>query len=143
MGRFDLRPFSEVTTEGSVEQASLDPAEESRDREMIDPQLRSGSHQIDVGLDETRLSKIKDLPKEIGVMLLTAGVVGFILPGPGAPAIIAGGLVLWPEAFGRLESWLERFHPQVHREGVRQINRFLDDLEKRYPRSAPDKAGRS
>ena len=41
-------------------------------------------------------------------MLLTAGIVGFILPGPGTPAIIAGGLALWPEAFGKLETWLER-----------------------------------
>jgi hypothetical protein len=80
-------------------------------------------------------NKIKDLPKEVGVMLITAGIVGFILPGPGTPAIIAGGLVLWPEAFGKLEAWLERSHPKVHRKGMQQINRFLSDLQKRYPYS--------
>ena len=68
-------------------------------------------------------------------MLITAGIVGFILPGPGTPAIIAGGLALWPRAFGKLESWLERRNPGLHRQGVQQINRFLDDLEKRYPNS--------
>ena len=44
-------------------------------------------------------------------MLITAGIVGFILPGPGTPAIIAGGLALWPRAFGKLESWLECRNP--------------------------------
>jgi hypothetical protein len=84
---------------------------------------------------EEQLSKIKQVPKEVGVMLITAGIVGFILPGPGTPAIIAGGLALWPGAFGKLKSWLERCNPGLHRQGVQQINRFLDDLEKRYPNS--------
>jgi hypothetical protein len=82
-----------------------------------------------------QLNKIKQVPKEVGVMLITAGIVGFILPGPGTPAIIAGGLALWPGAFGKLESWLERRSPGLHRRGVQQINRFLEDLEKRYPNS--------
>jgi hypothetical protein len=84
---------------------------------------------------EEQLNKIKQVPKEVGVMLITAGIVGFILPGPGTPAIIAGGLALWPGAFGKLESWLQRYNPGLHRHGVQQINRFLDDLEKRYPNS--------
>lgn len=91
-------------------------------------------HQPDPGSADA--DKIKDLPKELGVMLITAGIVGFILPGPGTPAIIAGGLVLWPKGFGKLESWLERAHPKLHRKGMQQINRFLSDLKKRYPDSA-------
>ena len=71
-------------------------------------------------------------------MLITAGIVGVILPGPGIPAIIAGGFALWPRAFGKLESWLVRRNPGLHRKSVKQINRFLDDLEKRYPDSASD-----
>jgi Putative transmembrane protein (PGPGW) len=82
---------------------------------------------------ELDLNRIEKLPKEVGVMLITAGIVGLILPGPGTPAIIAGGLALWPNAFGKLESWLERRHPRVHRESMKQISRFLNDLEKRYP----------
>jgi len=84
---------------------------------------------------EEQLHKIKQVPKEVGVMLITAGIVAFILPGPGTPAIIAGGLALWPGAFGKLESWLHRCNPGLHRQGVQQINRFLNDLEKRYPKS--------
>ena len=83
--------------------------------------------------EESELKRIKELPKEVGVMLITAGIVGFILPGPGTPAIIAGGLALWPSAFSKLESWLERCHPEVHRQSMKQIGRFLNDLERRYP----------
>jgi uncharacterized membrane protein YbaN (DUF454 family) len=86
-------------------------------------------------LEQAEFNRIKELPKEVGVMLITAGIVGFILPGPGTPAIIAGGLALWPKAFSKLESWLERRHPEVHRQSMKQINRFLNDLENRYPYS--------
>jgi hypothetical protein len=90
-----------------------------------------------MSLEQTAVNKIKQLPKEVGVMLITAGILGLLLPGPGTPAIIAGGLALWPDAFGRLESWLERRHPGIHRQSMKQIHRFLDDLEKRYPYSTP------
>jgi hypothetical protein len=124
-------------TEGSVEQASFDPNEIGPVRDMSSLREQASPDQDQASLEDAELKKIKELPKELGVMLLTAGIVGFILPGPGTPAIIAGGLALWPEAFGKLESWLERSHPKVHRQGVRQINRFLNDLEKRYPYSNP------
>jgi hypothetical protein len=119
-----------------VPQASFDPIEINRAGETGNQQAHDGSDQNQPRPEQAELNKIKDLPKEVGVMLITAGVVGFILPGPGTPAIIAGGLVLWPEAFGKLESWLERSHPKVHRQGMQQINRFLNDLDKRYPYSA-------
>ena len=133
----DLDHILRIMTEGSVEQASFDPDEIDPFRDMKTPTEQSSPDQVQAGLEDAELNKIKELPRELGVMLLTAGIVGFILPGPGTPAIIAGGLALWPEAFGKLESWLERSHPKVHRQGVRQINRFLNDLEKRYPYSNP------
>jgi hypothetical protein len=133
----DVGRILRIMTEGSVEQASFDPNEIGPVRDMSSPGEQASPDQDQAGLEDAELNKIKELPKELGVMLLTAGIVGFILPGPGTPAIIAGGLALWPEAFGKLESWLERSHPKVHRQGVRQINRFLNDLEKRYPYSNP------
>ena len=93
-------------------------------------------------LERSELNRIKELPKEVGVMLVTAGILGLILPGPGTPAIIAGGLALWPNAFGKLESWLEERHPGIHRKSMQQICRFLNDLEKRYPYSATAKKQR-
>src|SRR5262249_26750887 len=62
-------------------------------------------------------------------------VVGFVLPGPGVPALVAGGLILWPEGFGKVDGWLRRRFPTVHRKGMAQIERFLSDLERRYPGS--------
>ena len=116
-----------------MEQASFDPGKDVHAAQISNQQDSDTLNQDRINPEPADLNKIKDLPKEVGVMLITAGIVGFILPGPGAPAIIAGGLVLWPQAFGKLESWLERAHPTVHRKGMQQINRFLNDLQKRYP----------
>lgn len=103
-------------------------------RSNSDPRLKTDYPDRDrSSSEESELRRIKELPREVGVMLITAGIVGFVLPGPGTPAIIAGGLALWPTAFGKLESWLERRHPGVHRQSMKQIGRFLDDLERRYP----------
>jgi hypothetical protein len=71
----------------------------------------------------------------MGVILLSAGVIGFVLPGPGTPALIAGGLILWPDRFAKVEGWMQRRFPDLHREGVGHVERFLSDLEKRYPGS--------
>ena len=58
--------------------------------------------QDQLAIEQSDLKRLKELPKEIGVMLIAAGVVGLILPGPGTPALIAGGVALWP---GGLASW--------------------------------------
>ena len=73
--------------------------------------------------------------RELGWMLVSAGVIGVVLPGPGAPALVAGGLMLWPGAFARADQWMRRRFPRAHRKGMGHINRFLADLERRYPGS--------
>jgi hypothetical protein len=83
--------------------------------------------------ESSDLKRLEELPKEVGAMLIAAGIVGLVLPGPGTPALIAGGVALWPAAFSKLELWLERRYPNVHKKSMKQIGRFLDDLEKRYP----------
>ena len=80
------------------------------------------------------------LPRELGVMLVSAGVIGVVLPGPGAPALVAGGLILWPRAFGKAEKWFRRRFPDAHRQGMGHIHRFLTDLERRYPGSTRSKS---
>ncbi len=84
---------------------------------------------------EPPLIEIKNLPRELAAMLVVAGIVGIVLPGPGTPALIAGGIALWPNAFGKLESWFARRNPRLHRKGMEQLQRYLSDLEKRYPNS--------
>ena len=80
--------------------------------------------------------RLEDLPKELGVLLASVGVLGFVLPGvAGTPALIAGGLVLWPRTFGKVEGWFSRRFPAAHRKSMQQVGRFLDDLERRYPHS--------
>ena len=71
-------------------------------------------------------------------MLVSVGVLGFVLPAvAGTPAIVAGGLVLLAAGtFGKLERWVERRYPRVYHEGMRQIGRYLDDLEMRFPDSS-------
>ncbi len=101
---------------------------------VTDPPLESNS--VLTNEEEAELRRIKDLPKEVGVMLMTVGVLGLALPGVvGTPAMIAGGLVLWPKAFGKVENWFEHKFPKVHKQSLHQIHRYLNDLESRYPDS--------
>src|SRR3954453_7292223 len=76
------------------------------------------------------------LPPEVGALLMVVGVAGLLLPGPvGSPFFVAGGVALWPSAFGRVEGWFRRKFPVMHRKGMEQMGRYLDDLERRYPGS--------
>jgi hypothetical protein len=78
--------------------------------------------------------RFRAMPKEIGVLLVVAGIGGILLPGPiGTPFLILGGVILWPGAFDRVEVCLEKRLPRLHRHGMRQIDRFLGDLDRRYP----------
>jgi hypothetical protein len=75
-------------------------------------------------------------------MLLAVGALGFVLPGVmGTPAVIAGGLALWPRAFGKVEGWFGRRFPRLHRRGMDQVGRYLDDLERRFPDLAASAPG--
>jgi len=87
----------------------------------------------DLGMDSTR-QRIRQLPPEVGAVLLSVGLVGMVIPGPvGTPLILAGGLVLIPSVFGRLESWLHKKFPKSHKVGMQYVDRFIDDYEKRFP----------
>lgn len=84
--------------------------------------------------DAEQVERIRALPKEVGVLLLVAGLGGLVFPGPfGTPFLVLGGVVLWPRAFGKVEGYLHKRYPKLHHEGLRQIHRFLNDLDRRYP----------
>jgi hypothetical protein len=145
------------TTEGIVKRTALHSATKKNsadsgvrrvkraDRHQVNgPDVKAGAQLApedscvthdQLALEQPDFKRFKALPKEVGVMLIAAGIVGLIMPGPGTPALIAGGLALWPGAFGKLGAWLEQHHPVVHHRSMKQIGRFLDDLEKRYPYS--------
>src|SRR5262249_10070519 len=66
--------------------------------------------------------RIEQLPKDAGWVLITAGVVGLIVPGViGAPFLLAGALDLAPGGTKLLSRWAS---PSA----MRQIGRFLDNL---------------
>ncbi len=91
--------------------------------------------------DDAFERRMNHLPKEVGAFLVAIGVVGLLLPGPvGSPFVVAGGLVLWPRGFSKVERWFARRFPAVHRSGVTQIDRYLTDMERRYPGSTGDAA---
>jgi hypothetical protein len=84
--------------------------------------------------DSENVRRIEKLPREVGVLLIAAGLGGILLPGPiGSPFLIMGGIALWPRAFRGVERAFERRFPRAYRQGMRQVTRFLDDLERRYP----------
>jgi hypothetical protein len=79
--------------------------------------------------------RIRQLPHDVGWLLITAGIVGLVTPGVlGLPFLAMGGLVLWPGNSKRLERWLTNQPPKWIQGSMKQIDRFLDDLERRYPR---------
>jgi hypothetical protein len=72
--------------------------------------------------------RVDELPKEAGWLLMTAGIVGLVVPGVlGTPFLLAGAVVLAPGGSRLLSRW-------AGHSAIRQIGRFLDDLERRYPR---------
>lgn len=83
--------------------------------------------------------RLKNLPPEVGAVLIGVGFVGAILPGPlGTPLILVGGLVLIPRVFGRIEGWFQKKFPKPHRLGIQGVDRFIDDLERRFPPKAAE-----
>lgn len=84
--------------------------------------------------DAAEIRRIRSMPKEVGVLLIVAGIGGILLPGPvGTPFLVLGAVMLWPRAFEGLEIFVEKRFPGLHHQSVRQIKRFLDDLDRRYP----------
>jgi len=80
------------------------------------------------------LRRISHMPRDVGWLLVTAGLVGEIAPGVfGTPFWVTGALILWPSVGQRMESWLERRAPKTFAGSMKQVGRFLDDLERRYP----------
>ena len=92
--------------------------------------------------DESAVRRIKDLPREFGVMLVSVGALGVVLPGlMGAPALVAGGarpLAGYLRRAGRMAQAPES--RSLSSRHASSSGRFLDDLERRYPRS-PSRPG--
>jgi hypothetical protein len=124
----DTEPKNEVAPGRDGARPAL-PGANKDSTTTLDP-----SYDLDAADDRSAVRRIKDLPKEVGVLLIVAGIGGILLPGPvGTPFLVLGGVMLWPRAFEGLEIFVEKRFPRLHHQSVRQIKRFLDDLDRRYP----------
>ncbi len=109
-------------------------AEQDRRSATIPPMAEAVAPRLASPTVEEFDARLETMPQEVGVLLVTIGVMGLILPGlVGTPALLAGWLMLWPRGFRAVNARLHRACPRVHREGMRQLCRYLDALERRYP----------
>lgn len=119
--------------EVSEENQGIEEIEESKALIALEHSL------VALDMDEQTIHRVEKLPRDVGWLLITAGLVGVVVPGVlGVPFLVLGGLVLMPVTSQRAEHWLSGHSPKMFKGSVRQINRFLDDLERRYPRRNGD-----
>ncbi|MGY6276343.1 hypothetical protein [Methylomonas sp. MgM2] len=89
--------------------------------------------------DDAVVERVGKLEHEVGWILVTAGAIGMIVPGIlGTPFLLMGAFALWPGNRKRVEKWRQGHTPKFFHGSMKQINRFLDDLERRYPRNPKD-----
>jgi len=119
-------------SEASSEMNDMESVERSQedllDSERLEQQLAV------MQIDQETADRIRKLPKDVGWLLITAGLLGLALPGViGTPLLVLGSLMVWPSSQKKAALWLSGQSPKVFRGSMKQINRFLDDLERRYP----------
>jgi hypothetical protein len=86
-------------------------------------------------VDEQIFLRIANAPRDVGWMMVSVGVLGVILPGLiGTPFLVTGIAVLAPGGPQPLIDWARRNPNWVVLAGLKQMGRWLDDLERRYPR---------
>ena len=99
----------------------LPPVEEHQELALVERPVEEGV-------------SLESLPKEVGVMLIVAGIGGVLLPGPvGTPFLLLGGVILFPNLFRKLDQGFQKKFPAFHQKGMKQVHRFVLDLENRYP----------
>jgi hypothetical protein len=82
--------------------------------------------------------RLRRLPRDVGVVLLTVGAAGLLIPGPlppGTPFVLAGAIFLCPRLLRPVGGCLLRRIPVVFKVFEGQVWRFQSDLERRYPGS--------
>ncbi|MFN5744832.1 MAG: hypothetical protein ACK443_01880 [Methylococcaceae bacterium] len=108
----------------------------SVNREIVSVKNSESAALVGVLMDEEteEFKRAPKIPKDAGLLLTTAGILGLVVPGVvGMPFLILGGLILLPQSRARAEGWLSGKAPKSFSGSIRQINRFLLDLERRYP----------
>ena len=85
-----------------------DPIPENFDSDAAPSERQNSRTENEAAAEDTR-RRIRRLPPEVGVVLLTVGIAGVILPGPvGTPVLLAGGLVLMPLRYAVYQAFEDR-----------------------------------
>lgn len=77
--------------------------------------------------------RLKKLTPEAAAAVIASGLIFWVVPGPGTPLILAGGMRLWPNFFDKIASRFQAYFPKGHATGLDVLRRFLDDMESRFP----------
>jgi hypothetical protein len=81
--------------------------------------------------------RVEQPPRAVGRNPMTAGIAaGMASPQPGPSDMItplSGTLVPWFRGLRAVEDWAREKYPGMHRRGMDLLNRFSEDLERRYP----------
>lgn len=107
-------------------------------RSPSDSSLETGEHVVwDPSQDPSAPTRLDHMPKEVGALLMITGLITGMLPPPPGPfdlsLVAAGGVALWPRGLRAVDGWMKRRFPTAHRAGIAFLDRYLDDLERRYP----------
>jgi len=91
-------------------------------------------------VEEPRM--VEQSPEEVGHTAMATGIVrGMASPRLGPSdmiTLLSGGLALRPRSFRAIEDWAREKYPNVHHRSMLFLNRFSEDLERRYPCSMRD-----
>lgn len=110
---------------------------ETRDR-GISRRRRGASAPLEGDLHRELAAKLSGLPRDLGVALVSLGVVGVAIPGPvplGTPFVLLGTVVLWPKLLVKGGGPVARRCPRFFRVLVEFADDLGADLERRYPGS--------
>lgn len=116
------------------------PASTSAQRQLGSIRPHTVAHLADrpvetAASDQEIATRLAELPREAGWLLITAGTLGVVVPGIiGTPFLVAGAVALAPGGHTLMSRWAGRNPPKLVRSAMRQMERFLDDLDRRYPR---------
>ena len=112
----------------------------SRTQLPVKPAAASAPAPIDreAAEDALIIDRVERLSRGAGSMLVIAGLIGVIVPGVvGAPILAVGVLAMTPYGRRKLARWQRGRAPKAIHVALRQIDRFMDDLDRRYPPRTP------
>ena len=91
LSRLPRKTSEDVAKPSEVPKDSI--LEEAIDSEQLEQQLAV------MQIDQATADRIRKLPKDVGWLLITAGILGLALPGViGTPLLILGSLMVWPSS---------------------------------------------